>query len=68
LAGYFLAGFSREIGYYNNDKLVLKIDRVRDSIHNGLKLFGLPVPRVPSPGAAVAGVGKGLQGVMPRWP
>jgi hypothetical protein len=51
-----------------NDKFANQIDRVGDSLHNKLKLFGLPVPQFPFPGAPLAGVRRGHKKVMPLWP
>ena len=62
------AGFPSEIGYYNNDEFANQIDRFGDSIHNGLKLFGFPIPQFPFPGAPLAGVRRGHKKVMPPWP
>jgi hypothetical protein len=39
-----------------------------DPIHNELKLFGLPVPHVPFPGALFDRVRRGHKEVMPPWP
>jgi hypothetical protein len=64
----FSAGFGCEIGYYDNDKFANKIDRVRDSTHNIFKFLGLPVARLPCPGASGDGVRRGFQEVMPPWP
>jgi hypothetical protein len=60
--------FPWRLVYYNNDKFVIKIDRVRDTIHDTGKLPGLPVPHVPFPGAPFVRVRRGHQEVMPPWP
>jgi hypothetical protein len=61
----FGAGFSGEIGYYDNDKFANKIDRVRDSAHNMFQFLGLPVAHLSCPDASGAGVRRGCNEIIP---
>jgi hypothetical protein len=66
--GIFGAGFSRQIGYYNNDNFVNQIEGILDSVPNALKLHGFSLSPRPFLQAALPGSGKGYQEVMPPWP